>query len=229
MLWEEEQEGSELPEQSEKVVDLAFTFTSRMLPVDHLYALYRALAAELPDLVESGIGIHEIHLAGSQNGWERPDPALGQHLIPSRRARMHLRVPRPRAGAIAQRLSGARLDLDGYSLTLGKAREKPLFSHPTLYARHMRMGEGEAEDENRFLRRIAAELKERRIHVKKALCGKTTEIATPDGPLVTRSLMLADLSPTDSLRLQEEGVGGHRHLGCGLFLPMKGIQHLAAD
>jgi len=66
-------------------------------------------------------------------------------------------------------------------------------------------------------------LEERDIRIKKALCGKTTEIATPNGPLYTRSIMLADLTPGQSLRLQEQGLGEHRHLGCGLFLPMKGI------
>ena len=228
MFWEEETDG-EVVEESPRVVDLSFALTSRMLPVDHLHALSRALQAHLPDLVEAGIGVHEIHLAGSQNGWERPDPALGQHLIPSRRSRMQLRVPLERAGEVRRRLEGVTLDLGGFELTLGKAREKRLFSHPTLYARHMRMLEGEAEDENRFLERVARELKARRIRVKKALCGRTTEIATPEGPLVTRSLMLADLGPEDSLTLQEEGLGGHRHLGCGLFLPMKGIQSLPQE
>jgi CRISPR-associated protein Cas6 len=228
MFWEEDTE-QEVVEESPRVVDLAFTIRSRMLPVDHLYALKRALLRYLPELEEWDIGVHEIHLAGSQNGWERPDPALGQHLVPSRRTRMHLRVPGERAQTVKERLQGVTLDLDGFELTLDKAREKRLFSHPTLYARHMRMQGSEAEDENRFLERIAGELAERNIRVKKALCGKTTEIATPEGPWITRSLMLADLSPADSLRLQEEGLGGDRQMGCGLFLPMKGIQTLSGD
>jgi len=210
---------------SAQALDLSFGIQSRMLPVDHLYALSRALEEHLPELRDEGIGIHEIHLAGSQNGWERPDPALGQHLIPSRRSRMQLRVPRALADSVRRRLEGVTLDLDGYQLTLKKAREKPLFSHPFLYARHMPMAEDELDDELRFLRRIATELDDRGIRIKKALCGKTTEIATPDGPLYTRSLMLADLTPDQSLRLQEIGLGEHHHLGCGLFLPMKGIQH----
>ncbi len=223
MLWEEETEN-DVVEESDRVLDLSFGFRSRMLPVDHLHALNRALAPHLPELESGKIGLHEIHLAGSQNGWERPDPALGQHLIPSRRARMHLRVPVELADEVRRRLEGVTLDLGGHTLTLGQAREKRLFSHPTLYARHMVMTPEEVEDENRFLERMAHELRERGLRVKKALCGRATEIATPDGPLFTRSLMLADLSPEHSLRLQEEGLGAHRHLGCGLFLPMKGIQ-----
>jgi len=223
MFWEEEPEN-DVVEASERVLDLAFTLRSRMLPVDHLHALNRALSPLLPELNEGLVGLHEIHLAASQNGWERPDPALGQHLVPSRRTRMRLRVPVELADSVRRRLEGVTLDLDGYELTLGEAREKRLFSHSTLYARHMRMAAGEAEDENRFLARLAETLETRGIQVKKALCGRTTEIATPEGPLITRSLMLADLSPADSLRLQEEGLDDPRHLGCGLFLPMKGIQ-----
>ena len=227
MFWEEES-AADTPETA-SALDLSFGIQSRMLPVDHLHALSRALEELLPELKEAGIGVHEIHLAGSQNGWERPDPALGQHLIPSRRSRMQLRVPRELSDEVRQRLEGATLDLGGFELTLKQAREKPLFSHPTLYARHLRMLEGEKEDENRFLQRIARELEDREIRIKKALCGKTTEIATPDGPLYTRSLMLADLTPGQSLRLQEQGLGEHRHLGCGLFLPMKGIQSQDED
>ncbi len=87
----------------------------------------------------------------------------------------------------------------------------------------------EEQDENLFLERMARELEEKDIQVKKALCGKTSRIATDDGPLITRSLMIADLSPIESVKLQQEGLGEHQHLGCGLFLPMKGIAHPAAD
>jgi hypothetical protein len=61
------------------------------------------------------------------------------------------------------------------------------------------------------------------IRVRKALCGKTTALAAPDGPIETRSLMLADLTPEESLRLQQQGLGPHRAMGCGLFIPHKGI------
>ena len=39
----------------------------------------------------------------------------------------------------------------------------------------------------------------------------------------TRSLMIADLSKEESLRLQEEGVGEKKLYGCGIFLPHKSI------
>jgi hypothetical protein len=36
--------------------------------------------------------------------------------------------------------------------------------------------------------------------------------------------MIADLPVEESLRLQKTGLGPHRYLGCGLFIPHKGIK-----
>ena len=222
MLWEDDK--PEQPQTSNQVVDLAFSMQCRQLPVDHLHALSQALEQVLPDLQKRRIAVHEIHIAGSQNGWERPDPASGQFLVPSRRTRMNLRVPTEYARELASILQGVTLDVGGCELTLGNPKTKPITSHDTLYARHVVMQEDEWQDENLFLRRMATELAEQGIKVHKALCGKGSQVVTPEAPLYTRSLMIADLSPADSVRLQQQGLGKHQHLGCGIFLPMKGIQ-----
>ena len=228
MLWQDDSISTQTP--AADVVDLAFSIQCRQLPVDHLHALSTALEKALPGLREDRIGIHEIHIAGSQNGWERPDPELGQYLMPSRRTRLSIRVPKTRVAEITDRLQSVVLDIDGCELALGPVREKPISGHDTLYARHVLMqSAAEEQDENLFLERMARELEEKDIQVKKALCGKTSQIATDDDPLITRSLMIADLSPSESVKLQQEGLGEHQHLGCGLFLPMKGIAHPAAD
>ncbi len=228
MLWEDDTSAEQSP--TADAVDLAFSMQCQQLPVDHLCALSSALQGALPDLRKDRIGVHEIHIAGSQNGWERPDPALGQYLVPSRRTRLHIRVPRNRAKAISQTLQNLTLNVKGCQLTLGAAKEKPLACHDTLYARHVVMeNKAEVKDENLFLQRMAAALEQQGIKVRKALCGKTSQISTTDGPLHTRSLMIADLNPAESTMLQQQGLGAYQHMGCGLFLPMKGIQHLAAD
>jgi hypothetical protein len=36
--------------------------------------------------------------------------------------------------------------------------------------------------------------------------------------------MVADLKKDESVLLQEKGLGDHRLLGCGLFIPQKGIE-----
>ena len=82
---------------------------------------------------------------------------------------------------------------------------------------------GEAVDEHLFLTRAARALDAVNIRVRKALCGKTTDIGTPDGRVATRSLMLAELPADQSVHLQEVGLGPLRHMGCGIFIPHKGI------
>ncbi|OOY42428.1 hypothetical protein BOV91_06980, partial [Solemya velum gill symbiont] len=49
-------------------------------------------------------------------------------------------------------------------------------------------------------------------------------VYTPDGPIESRSLMLADLLTEETLKLQEVGLGPGRHMGFGIFIPHKGIE-----
>ena len=48
-------------------------------------------------------------------------------------------------------------------------------------------------------------------------------IRTDAENIFTRSLMIADLKPDESVRLQKQGIGEGRNLGCGIFVPHKGI------
>ncbi|NOQ78964.1 MAG: type I-MYXAN CRISPR-associated protein Cas6/Cmx6, partial [Gammaproteobacteria bacterium] len=52
---------------------------------------------------------------------------------------------------------------------------------------------------------------------------KSHQLKTPSGMIKTRSLMIADISPEESIRLQETGVGQYYSYGCGVFIPQKGI------
>lgn len=223
MFWEEDDKPQEF-QVPDDVADLVFNIRCRELPVDHACALGTALCDAAPVLTsDPRVAIHEIHLAGSQNGWERPDPKLGQKLILSRRTKLHIRAPKELHEPIQQALNGITVDVQGHSLTIGDAKLKPLSKQGTIFARHIVLEPGEETDENAFLLRLARELQAKGIRVKKALCGITQEIQTPQGPLKTRSLLLANLCPEDSVRLQQEGLGAHRHYGCGIFLPHKGI------
>jgi len=62
------------------------------------------------------------------------------------------------------------------------------------------------------------------IAPKKMMAGRKHVIQTTDGPLPSRMLMLAELELDASLRLQKEGLGPGRKLGCGIFIPHKGIE-----
>jgi CRISPR-associated protein Cas6 len=109
-----------------------------------------------------------------------------------------------------------------------KDAEVRLFSPlPTLFARYV-ITEAD-QDEAAFLQSQAAQLKRMGISVRKLMAGKPNVFNMPEGPVHTRSLMVADLSPEESVRLQQQGVGEGRTFGCGIFIPQKGIKAVKPD
>jgi CRISPR-associated protein Cas6 len=220
MFWQEEEQASDTVV-ADDVVDVLFALQCRAIPVDHAYALSRALLETVPWLDGPRMGIHSIHVAGSQNGWERPAHGVDQHLLLSRRTKLSVRVPREQVDALKEALEGRTFDVGGAILGVGAGKLKPLGKEATQFARYV-AGPPDV-DEDAFLHWAADQLAGMNIRIRKALCGKETPLATPDGPLTTRSLMLADLSPDESVRLQQQGLGPYRVMGCGLFIPHKGI------
>ena len=222
MFWNEEENPDEI-QVPDDIVDLLFAIDCKRIPVDHAHLLSSALQAALPWIAdEPGMALHTIHVAGSQNGWERPTHGTDSELILSRRTKLTIRAPRTRIDDILTQLPGIRLELDGHPLTVGVGKIKPLCKDATLFSRYVVTG-NDARDEQEFLEIAVRALSGMGVQVRKALCGKTTALATPDGPLQTRSLMLASLTAEESIQLQQTGLGSHRLMGCGIFIPHKGI------
>lgn len=215
MFWEDE--SSQIAKPAEKVVDLLFNLEGREIPVDHAWPLAQALLEALPWLADEPLAsIHTIHVAGSQNGWERPEHSL----YLSRRTKLQLRIPKSRLED-AQRLCGKRIRLGGHDLGIGAAKPKSLNTLGTLFARQLVCKSGQSEHE--FLSQTVQSLKDLGIPVRKALCGRLGQLRTADATLECRSLLLADLDSKSSLLIQEQGLGCHRLLGCGIFIPHKDI------
>ena len=221
MFWSEEKGKVEF-EIPDDVVDLVFKLDCKMLPLEHAYSLSQAIGSVL-DWIETEelAGIHQIHVAESGNGWMRPEDPTNEVLHLSRRTRMSLRVPRERVED-AKQLTGKTLDIEGYSLTIGEATIKPLSDITILFSRYVVCDADGSEEQ--FLNTVAEQLQAMDIPVKKMMAGKTHSIQTPDGTLTTRSVMVADLDKEHSVRLQQRGIGPARHLGCGIFVPQKGIK-----
>lgn len=224
MFWQEENdEDSDQFVVPDDVVDIQFSISCKSLPVDHAHALSRAVSEALPWFEqEQQSGLHLIHVADSGNGWERPE-GEGEMLYLSRRTKLTLRVPQHRVED-SKALSGQKLEVEGNEMEVGKSHVRLLATATTLYARYVAVLDPE-QSEDDFLAGVVDELKQSGVRFKKVLCGKENTFATPDGPLMTRSLMVADLSLADAVRLQETGVGHHRYkkLGCGLFIPHKTV------
>lgn len=227
MFWQEDEDKSLPYKAADDVLDLSFATQCKELPIDHAWALSTAIMQQLPWLAEEkGAGVHQIHVAQSGNGWMRPDDTENETLRPSHRTRLVLRIPKTRLQD-AKALVGQTLSIQGYPLTVKKPRKKPLLHASVIFSRYVVSNKNEAE--NDFLARMANEymaLTGKKI--KKMLCGKATLLRTDQDVLITRHLMIADQSNEDSITLQQVGLGTGRLMGCGLFLPHRGIKSLHA-
>lgn len=227
MYWQDDDEkktGFQVPDD---IVDLVFEMKCKTLPVDHAYSLYMAMRDALPWFEEEAeAGLHLIHVAESGNGWMRPEDTENEVLYVSRRTKFTLRLPKHRISD-AESLLGKALDIGGHELELTKYSTKLLQPLPTLFARYVISSE--AEDEMEFMQRMANDIKAMGIPVKKMMPGRSNQFRTPEGDIYTRSLMLADLTPDDAITLQQRGVGEGRKIGCGLFVPHKGIKAVNSD
>ncbi|CAA6805868.1 MAG: CRISPR-associated protein, Cas6-related protein [uncultured Thiotrichaceae bacterium] len=223
MFWQEDEDKT-LPYQApDDVLDVSFAISCKRLPHDHAWLLYKAVENALPWFNEDAVSaIHPIHVAESSNGWMRPEDDDDQLLIPSRRTRMNIRIPKTRLDD-ALKLTDTTLDIGGHSLTVGKAKEKPLMNASVIFSRYVLSDE--TEEENDFLQRMANEIHSvADFKVKKMLCGKSHRVKTGSGSEYTRHLMIADLDNDPAIRIQQYGLGGGRKFGCGVFVPHKGIK-----
>jgi CRISPR-associated protein Cas6 len=195
-------------------VDLVFSVCGNSIPRDHGFLLWRELRTCLPWLdAETQVGIHTI----------RGAPGNDDMLLLTRRAKLVLRLPQARV-ADAQSLNGRQLDLDGCVLQIGGATQRPLLAFPTLYSHLVCTG---SDDELAFLRDINAQLEQINVACR-LLCGKRRALRTGQTEVRGYSLMLHDFKLGQSTLLQQVGLGGHRKLGCGIFVPHKSIAAVAA-
>jgi len=205
------------------VVDAVFAIECRSLPVDHAWALSQAVQAALPWFKdEPHAGLHTVHGAASGAGWVRPEGDDAQLQL-SRRTRLVLRLPAQRLQDVAA-LCGRTLDVAGHPMLVGALTERPLVRIASLFSRSV-VFEGAAEETD-FATAAAGALRAFGIEAGTMLCGRATALATPQGVLTTRSLMVRVATPAQSLALQRHGLGECRKLGCGLFIPHKDVGDL---
>lgn len=193
------------------MVDVAFALAAPLaaaLPLEHRGQLARALEAALPWLAadvpgEPPAGVHRLKLA----------PGGGAQALLSQRTRLVLRVPRPRVTDTLA-LQGTELALGELRLRVGAAQVRELQPWGTLYAHAVAAAQG--LDEAGFLRQVQHALQALQAGGR-AICGRVQ--CLEGGRLTGYSLMVDGLSDGQALRLLDSGLGAHRRLGCGLFVP----------
>jgi CRISPR-associated protein Cas6 len=185
------------------MVDIAFALQGDALPRDHRRSLADAVDRALPWL--AGVpdaGVHRLNVSAGG----------GPQCLLSRRTRLTLRLPRSSA-EMAASMQGARLEVADAALGVGAAHVRELLPWSTLYAHFVASDE---DDEGAFLRWVETELAALGV-AGRAICGRAQTVEA--GALRGFSLMLDGLAAPDAARLLDRGVGRHRRLGCGLFVP----------
>ncbi|VAW71186.1 hypothetical protein MNBD_GAMMA12-3619 [hydrothermal vent metagenome] len=219
MFWQEDSENSGTIVQD--MVDLGFKLEAKSIALDHAQLLSETILQALPWLTdETDAGIHMIHVAASGNGWLRPENTENEVLCLSKRTRLHIRIPKGRIQE-ANQLTGSLLSIGYSKIKIGSSQSKPLTESSTLFARYV--VSDTTESENDFLQRQADMLTKMGINVKKMLCGMTNVFKISGQAIHSKSLMLAELTPEESILMQEKGLGPLRLSGFGLFNPHKGI------
>ncbi len=187
------------------MIDVAFALEGDALPREHRGLLAAALVVALPWLAEvPGAGVHRLNVSAGG----------GPQALLSGRTRLTLRVPRERA-ADAMTLSGRELLLGESRLRVGAAHVRELLPYSALYAHLVATDD---VDEVAFVEAVHTELKALEVACR-AICGRHQ--VTEAGAIQGYSLMLDGLNAAHSLRVLEAGLGPHRRLGCGLFVPHK--------
>ena len=228
MFWTENSENKEVFVVPDDIMDVMFSLKCKTLPIEHAHVLSKAMHEALPWMAsDERAGVHLIHVAESGNGWMRPEDPENEVLCLSRRTKMTLRLPKERIEETKSILLNKTFDIDGHALTVGEGVNKPFVALPTLFCRYVVTDKN--HDEMEFMHWAVDRLKEMNIPVKKMMAGKQNTFKTPEGSVYTRSLMVAELEEEQSVRLQQKGMGTHRTMGCGLFMPQKGIKAVNSD
>lgn len=216
-------------------VDVGFPLTGKSLPLDHGYPLFGAVSRLLPQLHENRAwGLHPV--LGARTG---------DQLMLERRSWVKLRTP---AACIADLLvlAGKQLDVEGHSVVLGVPRVYPLTPSASLVARMVTVagvldGKAPRDDEQRQRDALRDSVRRKLAHLPLGQDPERVEIGVGRRhvvrigqkrqrkrggvEVVDRDIVvgfqvaLEGLEATASLVVQAAGVGGRRHLGCGIFCP----------
>jgi CRISPR-associated protein Cas6 len=196
-------------------ISVQFPIQGNKLPADHGYLLYSAISQIKPELHETKwLGIELI----SGVTFEK-----GLIVVPNRGGVLRLRIPADKFGEVIC-LAGKQFDLEGHKIRLGIPTARPLQPSPTLYARIVTFKN--SLEVPKFLETANRDLLEKGItatlEIPKEERSRHRRIITIKGKkIVGFSLIAHGLNDEDSLKLQSEGLGGRRSMGCGLFNPIR--------
>ena len=190
-----------------EMIDVVFEISGGALPANYPCALWGELAKLIPQLGEhESVGVIPLRMAESKEGM----------LLP-KRAKLVLRLPLELSEVVSG-LTQQQLRVAGSELQLGSRKTRPIQHYPTLHA-HLVTG---ADDEVEFVAEVESALAAMQVRAS-LICGQRHSLKDGEREIRGYSLVLHDLTPEGSLRVQYIGLGKERRFGCGIFVPYKVI------
>jgi CRISPR-associated protein Cas6 len=193
------------------VLDVRWPITTpRCVLLDHQYVLLAALSRLIPRIHnEKAIGVHSIQGVLCAPGRLELQPTSS----------LTVRTPVEFLPSLIP-LSGKLLDLGGEKIRLGSPTLLTLTPSPQLRTRIVTIkGYIEPADFSGAVRRQLDTLgvgRSVRVDV-----GSRRVVRVKRQTIVGFEVALEQLSDQESLNIQAVGLGGRRHLGCGLFVAVK--------
>lgn len=189
-------------------VDLAFRVMGITLPVDHGYALYSSISRLVPEIHNAKeIGVHPVRGRYVGDGSLRLSPS----------SRLIFRLPDDHIQPFLK-LAGRSLEVDDHRLRVGVPETRVLRPAANLYARLVTI-KGFMEPDT-FLEAARRKLQEMGVTADLRV-GERRTLRVKDKQVVGFEITALGLDAEDSIRLQEAGIGGRRHMGCGVFVPFR--------
>lgn len=197
----------------EPFVELKFPVTGKYLPADHNYGLYAGFVHLIPELrQQKTVSILTIPGVGDKQG----------KILLTEQSCLRIRLPISRIPLVYQ-LAGKRFCVGKHEIQIGIPQATSLRPAPKMKARIVTI-KGYQEPES-FLEAVKRQLNELEIS------GRVIIPLDRDGNYIRKTIkiqrftvvgftvQISELTEENSVKLQEIGVGGKRHMGCGFFLP----------
>ncbi len=196
-------------------LDLAFALQAqKLIPADHGYAVYGATSRMVPEVhSENGVGIHPI--CGRQVGDRR------LMLMPW--SSLTFRLPDGQLAPLLK-LAGKSLRVDAAALRVGVPQVRALTPASALRSRLVVIKVKDTKatdlDVETFAASARRQLDELGVSNEAILtAGKRRTLRIKHREIVGYEVLIEGLTAEESLALQEQGLGGRRHMGCGVFVP----------
>jgi len=209
-----------LGEQSTMQIEVAFPVLGELIPTDHAYMLYSALTRSVRTFHDE-----TAHVRFSPINGDRGEKGTIRIISCSR---LRVRLP-PEQIAVILPLAGRTLKLGEHSVTLRPPTVIPIVPVSMLVAKIVTFKNSKMPE--RFLAVARQKLDEMDVagepgipliqQGKRAGEPRRQILRVKGRHIVGYPLQIAGLTVEESLRLQEEGLGGRRRIGCGFFMPYR--------